>query len=238
MIKIGIIGCGAIGSYLISSIDKRYKGKVKLVGVCDIDKGKILKLNRLLKKKIIYCSLKTLVKRSDLVIEAANAITAVEVLKEAMVSGTDVMIMSVGGILLNPGLLKKIEKKKMKLYVPSGAIAALDALKAAKAGRITSVRITTRKPIAGLIGAPYLKRKNIDLKTIKTERVIFRGSALKAVANFPKNINVAASLSLAGIGPEKTRVEIVASPKIKKDIHTIEINVDFGTILSCTENLP
>ncbi|MFH1093135.1 MAG: aspartate dehydrogenase domain-containing protein [Candidatus Omnitrophota bacterium] len=238
MIKVGIVGCGAIGSYLVRSICKRYKGKIDLVGVCDIEKSKIVKLNRSLKKKIIYCPLKTLVKRSDLVIEAANGITAAEVIKEALVCGADVMIMSVGGILLNPGLLKKIEKKKIKLYVPSGAISGLDALKAAKAGRITSVKITTRKPIDGLIGAPYLKKKNIDLTTIKTERVIFRGSALEAVADFPQNINVAAILSLAGIGPKKTRVEIVASRKTKRNIHTIEIKGDFGTILNCTENLP
>ena len=131
MIKIGIVGCGAIGSYLVRTINKRYKGKIKVVGVCDIDKDKILKLNSLLKKKMTVCSLSSLVKRSDLVIEAANGRTAAEVLTQALVWGTDVMIMSVGGILLNPGLLKKVEKKKIKLYVPSGAIAALDALKAA-----------------------------------------------------------------------------------------------------------
>jgi len=112
MIKVGIVGCGAIGSYLVRTINKRYKGKVKLIGVCDIDKDKILKLKGSLKKKIIACSLKNLVKRSDLVIEAANGTTAAEVLKQALVSGADVMIMSVGGILLNPGLLKKIEKKR------------------------------------------------------------------------------------------------------------------------------
>ncbi|MCK4994704.1 MAG: DUF108 domain-containing protein [Candidatus Omnitrophica bacterium] len=238
MIKIGIVGCGAIGSYLIRTINKRYKGKVKLVGVCDIDKEKILKINRTLKKKITAWSLIALVKRSDLVIEAANGVTAAEVLKQALVSKTDAMIMSVGGILLNPGLLKEIDKKKIKLYVPSGAIAGLDALKAAKTGKISSVKITTRKPIKGLIGAPYLIDNNIDLKTIKTEKVIFQGSALEAVAVFPKNINVAAILSLAGIGPKKTRVEIVASCKIKRNTHTLEIKGDFGTMISCTENLP
>lgn len=238
MIKVGIVGCGAIGSYLIKTINKRYKGKVKLVGVCDIDKDKIIKLETALKKKLKNCSLKSLISSSDLVIEAANGKTAAEVLKQALVSKTDAMIMSVGGILLNPGLLKKIEKQKIKLYVPSGAIAGLDALKAAKTGKISSVKITTRKPIAGLIGAPYLIDNNIDLKTIQTEKIIFQGSAVEAVAVFPKNINVAAILSLAGIGPKNTKVEIVASRKIKRNTHTIEIKGDFGTIISCTENLP
>ena len=238
MLKVGIVGCGAIGSYLVKTIGKRYKGKVKLVGVCDIDRDKISKLNSSLKNKITAFSLDSLVKRSDLVIEAASGKTAAEVLKQALVFNTDAMIMSVGGILLNPGLLKKIEKKKIKLYVPSGAIAGLDALKAAKIGKISSVKITTRKPIAGLVGAPYLIDNNIDLKTVKTEKIIFQGSAVEAVAVFPKNINVAAILSLAGLGPKKTRVEIIASRKIKRNTHTIEIKGDFGTIISCTENLP
>ena len=238
MLKVGIVGCGAIGSYLIRTINKRYKGKVKLVGVCDIDKGKILKLQGSLNKQLAACSLETLVKRSDLIIEAANGKIAVEVLKKALVLGTDAMIMSVGGLLLQPGLLKKVEKKKIKLYIPSGAIAGLDALKSAKVGRIKSVKITTRKPIKGLVGAPYLIDNNINLKKIKTEKIIFQGSAVEAVAHFPKNINVAAILSLAGIGPKKTRVEIVASRKIKRNTHTIAIDGDFGTIVNCTENLP
>ena len=238
MIKVGVVGCGAIGSYLVKTIDKRYKKRIKLAGVCDIDKHKISKLNRLLKNKITACSLNDLVKRSDLIIEAANGVTAAEVLKQALRVKTDAMIMSVGGILLNPALLEKIEKSKIKLYVPSGAVAGLDALKAAKAGRISSVTITTRKPIAGLAGAPYLIDNNIDLKNIKTEKIIFQGSAQEAVAVFPKNINVAAILSLAGIGPKKTRVKIAASRKIKRNTHTIEIKGDFGTIVSCTENIP
>lgn len=238
MIKIGIVGCGAIGSYLVKTIDKKYKKQVRLAGVCDIDKKKILNLEHVLKKKIKSYSLENLVKNCDLVIEAANGQTAVDVIKQALRFNKDIMIMSVGGLLSQPGILKKINDKKVKLYIPSGAIAGIDALKAAKMGRISSVKLTTKKPVAGLIGAPYLIKHNIDLKNIKKERIIFQGNAEKAVQNFPKNVNVAAILSLAGIGAKKTSVCIVASPEIKRNTHTIEIKGDFGTIISCTENVP
>lgn len=238
MIKVGIVGCGAIGSYLAKTINNKYKRKIKLIGVCDLDKTKIIKLNRTLKNKISSVSLEALIKKSDLVIEAADAKTAVYVIKQALVHNTDVMIMSVGAILLNLKLLDRVKKSKIKLYLVSGAIAGLDALKAAKTGTINSVKITTTKPIAGLKGAKYLIDNKINLNKIKTQSTIFRGTAQKAVKNFPKNINVAATLSLAGLGPKKTKVEIVASRKIKRNTHTIEIKGNFGTIRCCTENLP
>lgn len=238
MIKIGVIGCGAIGSYLVKTIDKRYKGSVHIAGVCDVDTDKILKLQRSLKTKIKEYSLEELVKSCDLIIEAASGKVAVALMKQALQFGKDIMIMSVGGLLLNIPLMKKFTRGKNRLYVPSGAIAGLDALKAAKMGKIKSVTLTTKKPIAGLEGAPYLIKHNIDLKKVKKEQVVFEGTAEKAVASFPKNINVAAILSLVGIGAKKTRVSIVASRKIKRNTHTIEIRGDFGTIISCTENVP
>jgi len=238
MIKIGIVGCGAIGSYLAKTIHSRYKGIVRISGICDIDKSKIIKLQRFLKTKIKAYSLAKLAESCDLLIEAANGNTAQETAKQALKSGRDVMIMSVGGLLNNTQLIKKFKKSKSRIYIPSGAIAGLDALKAAKMGKIKSVSLTTKKPIAGLEGAPYLKKQNIDLKKIKKEQIIFKGTAEKAVVNFPKNVNVAAILSLAGVGAVKTRVTIVASRKIERNTHTIEIRGDFGTIISCTENVP
>ncbi|MBI4844976.1 MAG: DUF108 domain-containing protein [Candidatus Omnitrophica bacterium] len=146
--------------------------------------------------------------------------------------------MSVGSLLLEPGLLLKIKKSKLKLYVPSGAIAGLDALKAARMGKIHSVKLTTVKPIDGLAGAPYIISNKINLNKIKKERIIFKGSAGQAVSGFPKNINVAAILSLVGLGAEKTQVSIVASRTIKRNTHSIEIRGNFGTIICCASNVP
>jgi aspartate dehydrogenase len=238
MIKVGVCGCGTIGSYLIKTVLKNYPKQISLVGVTEINQDNLIRINRALKKKISSFGLEDLVKRSDLIIEAAHASVVPELIEYVIKYKKQIMLMSVGGLLIKKGLLKKIQENKIKLYVPSGAIAGLDALKAARMGKIKSVKLTTRKPIAGLVGAPYLIKNNIDLKLIKKDKIVFQGTALQAVANFPTNINVAAILSIAGIGAKKTSVCIVASPETKRNIHTIEIEGDFGTILTCTENVP
>lgn len=123
------------------------------------------------------------------------------------------------------------------MYIPTGAIAGIDALKAASLGKIKTVTLRTTKPVGAFYGVPYITEKNIRLKSIRTERLIFRGSAHQAAKAFPQNINVAATLSLAGVGPEKTRVEIIASKKAKKNIHCIEVISQAGTIRCQTENV-
>jgi len=238
MIRVGVVGCGTIGSYLIKNIIKKCKKNITLSGISDPDIEKVKKLKRSLKKGLKSFALEELVKKSDLVIEAANAEAAAEVLRLALKFKKDVMVMSVGGLLLNKQLIKAVYKSKNRVYVPSGAIAGIDALKTARMGRIQSVKLTTKKPVAGLVGAPYLKERGIDLRKVKKDTVIFQGSAADAVASFPKNINVAAILSLAGIGPLKTEVCIIASPLVKRNTHTIAIEGDFGTIVCITENVP
>ena len=238
MITIGVVGCGTIGSFLVRQILRRYKSSFRLVGVCEPDEKKVARLERSLKQRIGIYPLKVLAKKSQLLIEAAAAHVAKDVVEQAVVFGKDVMVMSVGGLLLHQHLLKKAYKKKIKLYIPSGAIAGLDALKAARKGAISSVKLITKKPIAGLQGAEYIRNNKIDLHKIKKEKIIFNGSALEAVAGFPKNINVAAILSLGGLGAKKTRVCIVASRLTKRNTHTLEIEGNFGKIVCCTENLP
>ncbi|MBA7660637.1 L-aspartate dehydrogenase [subsurface metagenome] len=146
--------------------------------------------------------------------------------------------MSVGGLLGNEDLLDLAKKKDCKIYLPSGALAGLDGVKSASVGRIDSITLTTRKPPEGLKGAPYIIRNKIDLDAIIKETVIFEGSANEAVEGFPKNINVSAALSLAGIGAEKTRVRIIADPNLKRNIHEVEVKGEFGRLVSRTENLP
>ena len=114
----------------------------------------------------------------------------------------------------------------------------LDGLKGAMAGRVSKVTLTTRKPPRGLEGAPYVAEKGIDLKALKEPTAIFSGSAREAVPAFPANINVAAALSLAGIGADKTVVKILADPTSDKNIHEIEAEGDFGELFVRMENVP
>ena len=129
-----------------------------------------------------------------------------------------------------PQLETIAKKHKTKLYLPSGAIAGLDGLQAVSLANIKKVVLTTRKPPRGLEGAPYIVRKGINLKKIRKETVIFSGSAAHAIRNFPKNVNVSALLSIAGIGADKTCVRVLCSPRYKGNSHEIHIESRAGSL--------
>ena len=86
-------------------------------------------------------------------------------------------------------------------------------------------------------GASCNKEKKIDLNSISETKTIYKGPAEEACKLFPKNVNVAAALSLAGVGPEKTQVQIAADPTIQKNIHEIDVKGEFGELSICTQNV-
>ena len=236
--RIGIVGCGAIAKEIVTLSAERLKEKLGFTAFFDIDKKRSEELARLSPRGKVANSLDEVFDTSDLIIECASSAVSPEVVKRAIDNKKAVLVMSVGGLIESSALLEEARKKNIKVFFPSGAICGLDGLKAAKVSQIKKVTLRTRKPPLGLIGAPYLKKNNIDLGAIKDEKVIFKGSAIEAVKGFPKNVNVASLLSLAGIGPNKTTVEIIVSPKYTKNVHEIEIIGDSGRITTRTENVP
>jgi len=122
--------------------------------------------------------------------------------------------------------------------VPTGALLGLDAVRAAAEGPVDSITLETRKPPAGLAGAPYLRAHGIDLTGLAEPRLVFAGTALAAAAGFPANVNVAAALALAGIGPLRTQVEIWADPGIDRNIHTIRVEAAAARFTMRIENVP
>jgi len=226
-IKIGIVGYGAIGSAIAKYCEAELSNRVRLTGVYDLDK-----------KKATVSSPEKLIASSDLVIEAASQDAAAMVLEKSIKAGKDVMIMSTGGILNRLDLLDSARENNHRVYFPSGAVCGLDGVKAAALGKISSLTLTTRKPPQGLKGAPYIQEKGIDLDSLKDETLIFEGTASSAAKAFPKNINVSAALSLAGIGARDTRVKIVCVPGSRRNTHEIELEGESGRIYVKTENLP
>ncbi|MFH1127568.1 MAG: aspartate dehydrogenase [archaeon] len=180
----------------------------------------------------------TLIESSDLVIECAHKNSVYEIVSKAIHKKKDILVMSVSGLIDNPRLLELAKENNTNIYIPTGAIAGIDALKAARQSSITSVTLTTTKPKAGLKGAPYITENNINLDTIKKKTQIFEGNVYEAIKGFPLNVNVSATLALAGIGPEKTKVRIILDPLSTINSHEIEITGDFGKITTRTENTP
>lgn len=240
ILKIGIVGCGAIGSSLAKAAAKEMSGQAKLTAFYDIEPGKSKKLSESISKNINLAvnSLKQLIAKSDLVIESAAGNSSWGIAKEALINGRDVLIMSVGGIV---GHFKELYslavKYNSRVYIPSGAIAGIDALKAANAGGIKNVTLITRKNPVSFKGVKFVEDKGVILDEIKEDTVLFSGTATDAVKYFPQNINVAGILSIAGVGPDKTKVKIIASPSINKNIHEITIESRAGVIFTRTENI-
>ncbi len=239
MIRVGIIGAGAIGSALAKAIDKKFSKLARLAFVSDIHPEKIKALQKKL-RSIRFRALGTnqLIRQSDFVIEAASQKAARDVIPKVLRRGKSILVLSVGGILEVRGLQALLKRIRGSIYVPSGAIGGIDAVLAARAGKIRRVRITTRKPLRGLLGAPYFSKKKARLKSIKKPALVFEGTAERAIRYFPQNVNVAATLSLAGIGPRKTKVRLFTSPAYRTNSHEIEIISSYGTMKFEVRNVP
>lgn len=237
-IRVGLVGCGAIGTELARILVRKFSSHCRLTCLHDLNRERALGLARSLRLRIRIAGLLDLVRNSDFVIEAASAQAVGPVLRAVLARRKHVLIMSVGGLFFDGALARRLNKSRGNVYLPSGALAGVDGLLAAKMGRIRSVSLTTRKPARAFEGSPYLVRKGIDVSEIRKETLLFQGSARQAVRAFPQNINVAALLSLAGVGPDRTRVRIYASPNIRRNVHQVEVEGNFGRIFAVTENVP
>jgi aspartate dehydrogenase len=240
LLKIGIVGCGAIGTSLAKAIRKDFSKSAKLAALFDIEYNKAHDLSHLISSSCNLAAkdLKTLILSSDLVIEASSAKSSFQIARHTLSKKKSVMIMSVGGIVSRLKELKVLAgRADARIYIPSGAICGIDGLKAVNLGKIKKVTLTTRKNPGAFKGVECIKKKGINLSKIKTDRLLFSGSAKQAVEFFPQNINVAGILSLAGIGEAKTKVIIIASPSAKKNIHEIEIDSSVAKIFTRSENI-
>ena len=237
-LKIGIVGCGAIGTSLALLIDKRLKKTARLSAFCDTD---ITKAQSLKKKtgEGKVTNLADLVSSSDLIVEAASARASFMIARRVLLSGKDVLVMSIGGVLgKEKELFRLAEKTGARVYFPSGAICGLDGIRALAAAGIDEITLRTSKPPRALEGADYVVKKKIDLSSLKKEKVIFSGSAYDAVRAFPANINVVALLTIAARGQVVPQVKIIAVPGLSRNVHTIEVRSKAARLLIKCENVP
>lgn len=238
MLKVGIVGCGSIGGELCKAIVDR-KVEAELVAIWDVDENRIegLSLQGGFRPEVVPPE--TMAETVDLVVEAASGVVAPEVARIALEHSKDVMVMSVGGLLDYPELFELANRKGVRIHLPSGALAGLDGIMSSAIGKLSRVSLTTRKPPAALAGAPYIRQKGINLNEIRSETVLFDGTAREAVAGFPKNVNVAAALCLAaGLRPEEVRVRIITDPAYESNSHEIQAEGEFGNLMARTDNVP
>ena len=238
---IGLLGCGAIGRGLAVAVDEGKVPGAALVAVFDQDADAANGLaQRLSSSPIAAASFDDLVNADgvDLVAEAASQ-AAVRGYGEAALShGKDLLVMSTGA-LLDGGLLSRLSdlahEKGCRVYAPSGAVGGIDAIRAAR-NELEEVTLTTRKPPETLVDVAA--SPDAPAGAVTSAQVVFEGNALEAVKRFPFNINVASVLSLAGIGPERTRVIIIADPEAGGNIHEVYARGRSGTLRFTMENVP
>src|SRR4051812_41413507 len=212
---VAIAGLGAIGLPLARALDERIDG-LRLVAVACQDKAKgRSRLSGFIAPPPIV-DIADLAE-ADIVVEAAPAALFDRIALPALAAGRILVPASVGALLPRTHLVKLAQANGGRIIVPTGALLGLDAVRAAAEGPVSSITLETRKPPAGLVGAPYLVKNGIDVLSISEPTVVFQGNALEAAAGFPANVNVAAALALAGIGPVRTKVRIWADPRVNRN---------------------
>jgi aspartate dehydrogenase len=237
--RVGVVGCGSIGGTLARKL-ARFPA-VDRISFFDVEFARAEALSSLHRRYRAVRTLKALIAGSDLVVEAASQKAAREVAPAALAAGKNVLLMSLGALCddrFTARLRRNAARTGARIYIPSGALAGLEALASASAAEVTQVTLTTRKPPRALSGVAYLERRGIDVGSVRAPTVVFSGTARDAVRHFPANVNVAAALSLAGLGFDRTRVVIIADPKATTNRHEVVAKGAFGELRCEVSNLP
>ena len=235
-LTVAIGGLGAIGLALARALDKGVDGLCLVAASArDRDKARANLAGFASPPELVDLAE---LARADIVVEAAPAAVFEQIAIPAIAAGRIFVPSSVGALLPRMHLVAQARASGARIVVPTGALLGLDAVRAAAEGEVSSITIETRKPPGGLVGAPYLAKHNIDVLAVTVATVIFEGNAFDAAAGFPANVNVAAALALAGIGPERTTVRIWADPGVDRNIHTIRVEAAAARLTMTVENVP
>lgn len=235
--RIGIAGLGAIGKALALALHHGIPGtRLAAVATRNVDSASAWLQTQGMDVPVV--ALPELAERCDIVIECAPAAIFRDIACPVLVAGKLLVVLSSGALLDHPDIIELAAARGGRILVPTGALLGLDALIAASEGTVYSVRMVTRKPVKGLLGAPYLAQHGIVLEGITEPKRIFSGSAREAIAGFPANVNVAVGLSLAGIGADRTTMEIWADPSVTRNTHTINVDSDSASLSMTIENIP
>lgn len=236
--KVGIAGLGAIGLKVARTIDVGGIPGLTLAAVSVRDMDKATRNLAGLTTRPQLTSLAALAQIADVIVECIPARHFRDVAEPAVAAGKVFMPLSVGALLDHFDLVDLAHKTGARIIVPSGAILGLDAIRAVAEGDVSSVTILTRKPPSGLEGAPLLVERGLSVAEIKEPLRVFAGSAREAIKGFPANVNVAVAVSLAGIGPDRTRIEVWADPNVTRNTHTILVKSDSSDLTMTIENIP
>ena len=240
--RVGIIGGGTIARLVLEHAGRgalHDASVVAILGRSTASRGKALAEAY---GAAFVTTLEALIaQHPEVVVEAASH-DAVRAHAATILERGIALIVLSGGAFCDDALREALESAARRsgalLYVPSGGIGGLDALKAACLAGVETVTIAVTKPPAAWKGIPYVEKLEVDLDALREPFVLFEGSAREGVPHFPANVNIAAVLALSGIGFERTRLKVVADPALKYNTHFIEVRGASGHLSVKLENVP
>jgi aspartate dehydrogenase len=235
--RVAIAGFGAIGRVIAQHLDRGIVG-LRLAAVAARDAAGAEHRMAEFAHPVPVLPLDQLAEAAEIVVECAPAALLRAIAEPALGRGRDLIVLSCGALLDNFDLVDLARRAGGRILVPTGALLGLDAVQAAAQGGVERIHMITRKPPRGLAGAPYLLAHNIAVDGLAAAKRVFTGSAREAARGFPANVNVAAALALAGIGPERTTIEIWADPQVTRNIHRIEVEAEAARFALEIENVP
>lgn len=236
---VALAGFGSVGRYLAEKIDAGAVPGVRLTAVTARDLEQAARNAAALARPPAVVPLARLAATAEVVVECATADAFPEVARAVLSEGRYLIVLSAGGVPAFPDLLDFAERHAGRIRVASGALPGLDSVRAAAEGTIRSVRLTSRIKPASFVGEEYLESRGYDFTRPLAEPVrVFTGTAREAAAAFPRHFNVAISLSLAGIGFDRTQVDITADPTIPGAIHTVDVEADEVVLSMTSRNRP
>lgn len=238
LVKLAIAGLGAIGLQVARRVDAGEIEGLTLTAVAARDAAKAERNLAGFRTMPKLLPLAALGEEADVVVECVPAALFLEAAEPPIRMGRIFMPLSVGALLGHMHLVDLARETGARIVVPSGAILGLDAVRAVAEGEVHSVKLVTRKPPAGLAGAPLLIEKGISLEGLTEPMCVFSGSAREAAKGFPANLNVSVALSLASIGPDRTQVELWADPTVTHNTHSIIVKSASSNLTMTIENLP
>ena len=219
MLKLGIIGCGNIGQFIMRNLSREEFRQFSLCVIADVPaaEAKLRELAAAFGCDYTIDPLDLTTRGLDVVMECAAPAAARKYAPALLRAGLDMVIMSVGAFA-DPDLMRQVqaaaEEGNSRVYLPTGGIAGLDHLKAAGLSGFQEATLVMLKSPKSLAGAPFFQDHPVDLSAITEPTVIFKGSAAEAIKGFPQNTNAAVSFSLATLGPDKTQVQVVCDPTV------------------------
>jgi aspartate dehydrogenase len=239
--KVGIAGFGNIGQEVAAALAGGKIPGVTLVGIGVRDMAKAKKsMEATGLGAIPVMTLSELAVACDVIVEAATAGALPEIARIVLTAGKHLICVSAGGLLELPGFAQLAAQHGGSLQIASGAMPGLDILRSAAEGTLHSVHLKGRIKVEALANEPYVLAQGIDhrIDPPKEQIKVFQGTAAEAAKNFPRHMNVAVAVSLAGIGFERTTIELWMDPHISGAIHTLEIEGDEIGLTMQSRNVP